>query len=172
MIWVALQVILGHLCHLPNFWNKKSKFLGKKPKSSWINYHFTPASQTLQSLFLKNDVHIITGYSWPIIALLFHFWSKIKISEKWKNAKNLLKILKITNILKVTIISHVIPQTEWGQTFCQFWVIFLPLPHFWPKKSKFSKNEIKIPRNIIILLTLRSLINVGIKINVGVRDFL
>ena len=33
MMWIALQVILGHLCLLPNFWAKKSKFLKKRKKS-------------------------------------------------------------------------------------------------------------------------------------------
>ena len=39
------------------------------------------------------------------------------------------------------MISHIVPQIECGQAFCQFWAIFVPLPHFWPKKSNFSKNE-------------------------------
>ena len=39
--------------------------------------------------------------------------------------------------------SHVIPQIECGQAFCQFWAFVVPLPHFWPKKSKFLKNERK-----------------------------
>ena len=41
------------------------------------------------------------------------------------------------------MISHIVPQIECGQAFCQFWAIFVPLPHFWPKKSKFSKNKKK-----------------------------
>ena len=39
--------------------------------------------------------------------------------------------------------SHVVPQIECGQDFCQFWAFVVPLPHFWPKKSKFLKNERK-----------------------------
>ena len=39
--------------------------------------------------------------------------------------------------------SHVVPQIECGQAFCQFWAFVIPLPHFWPKKSKFLKNERK-----------------------------
>ena len=39
--------------------------------------------------------------------------------------------------------SHVVPQIECGQAFCQFWAFVVPLPHFWPKKSKFLKNERK-----------------------------
>ena len=53
------------------------------------------------------------------------------------------KILKITSILKISIIWHVVPQIECGQAFCQFWAIFVSLPHFWCKKSKFLKNENK-----------------------------
>ena len=37
MMWIALQVILGHLCLLPNFWPKKSKFLKKRKKH--LNIH-------------------------------------------------------------------------------------------------------------------------------------
>ena len=48
-MWIALQVILGHLCLLPNFWPQKSKFLKKKKKNAWIYHHFTPASQKSQS---------------------------------------------------------------------------------------------------------------------------
>ena len=59
------------------------------------------------------------------------------------------------------MISHIVPQIECGQAFCQFWAIFVPLPHFWPKKLKFLKNK-KIIKNIIILHTLRCLINLGI----------
>ena len=60
------------------------------------------------------------------------------------------------------------PQIECRQALCQFWAIFVPLTHFWPKKSKFLKNEKKkktTTRDIIILHTLRCLINMG------VRDF-
>ena len=32
-MWIALQVILGHFCFLPNLWPKKSKFLKKKKKA-------------------------------------------------------------------------------------------------------------------------------------------
>ena len=71
--------------------------------------------------------------------------------------------------------SHVVPQIECGQAFCQFWAFVVPLPHFWPKKSKFLKNERKEKkkpaRDIIILHTLRYLINVVVKINVRLRDF-
>ena len=63
-----------------------------------------------------------------------------------KKCLKLTKTLKITNILTITIISHVVLQIECGQTFCQFWAIFIPLPHFYRKKSKFSKNEIKKKR--------------------------
>ena len=33
MMWIALQVILGHFCLLPNFWPRKSKFLKKRKKA-------------------------------------------------------------------------------------------------------------------------------------------
>ena len=58
---------------------------------------------------------------------------------------------------------------------------FLPvLGYFWPKKSKFLRNEKRTPRDIIILHNLRCLISMevkinlskkGVKINVGVRIF-
>ena len=72
------------------------------------------------------------------------FGQNSKFSKNVKNDSNVLKILKIPNILKITIASHVVPQIECRQAFCQFGGIFVPLPHCWPKKSKFSKNE-KIP---------------------------
>ena len=46
-------------------------------------------------------------------------------------------------MLKITIIWHVVPQIECRQAFCQFWAIFVSLPHFWRKKSNFLKNEKK-----------------------------
>ena len=33
MMWIALQVILGHFCLLPNFWPRKSNFLKKRKKA-------------------------------------------------------------------------------------------------------------------------------------------
>ena len=53
------------------------------------------------------------------------------------------KKLEIKNILETTIMSHVVPQIECREAFCQFWAIFDPLLHFWTKNSKFSKNEKK-----------------------------
>ena len=47
---------------------------------------------------------------------------------------------------------------------------FVPLPHFWPKNQNFQKMK-KAFRDIIILHTVRCLINLGAKINVGDRDF-
>ena len=41
MMWIALQVILGHLCLLPNFWPKKSKFLKKRKKHLDISSFYT-----------------------------------------------------------------------------------------------------------------------------------
>ena len=79
MMQIPLQVILGHL-------SPKNFF--KKEKNTWVYHHFTPASQKSQSFdvqFLKNDADSITGYSWSIFAILFHFSSKIKIFKKWKN---------------------------------------------------------------------------------------
>ena len=72
----------------------------------------------------------------------------------------------------MAIISHVVPQVECRQAFCKLSVMFVPLPHFCPPKNKSLKNEKKnTPTDIIILLTLRCLINVGVKTDVGVRDF-
>ena len=38
MMWIALQVILSHLCFLPNVWVKKSKFLKKKKNKEAFGY--------------------------------------------------------------------------------------------------------------------------------------
>ena len=57
--------------------------------------------------------------------------------------KKCLKRTKNTENHKHTKNHNVAPQIHCGQAFCQFWAIFVPLPHFWPKKSKFSKNEKK-----------------------------
>ena len=78
---------------------------------------------------------------------------------------------KITNILKITIISHVVPQIDWVKAFCQFWTIFVPLPIFGPKNQYFRKMRKNPPRYIIILHTLKCIMKVGVKINVGIRDF-
>ena len=122
----------------------------KKEKSTWIYHHFTPASQKLQSFyvwFLKNDADSITGYSWSIFTLLFHFCPKLKFSknENTKITKNAL------NVLNITIVSHVVFQIECGQAFCQFWAIFFPLPIFGPKIQKFRKTKKKAKRYIIII---------------------
>ena len=55
-----------------------------------------------------------------------------------KRARN----TKITSILKIAIISHVVPQSA-DKLFANFGRISVPLPHFWSKKSKFSKNNNK-----------------------------
>ena len=87
--------------------------------------------------------------------------------------------------------SHVVPQIECGEALCQFWAIFVPLLHFWSKKSKFSKNEKKRLEILSFYILLGVLLNVGVKkylrkisnwdqnkfnkkgvkINVGVRIF-
>ena len=51
LMWIALQVILGHLYLSPNFWPKKSKFLKKKKK--------TPAYITILHLHRENHNHLI-----------------------------------------------------------------------------------------------------------------
>ena len=83
-------------------------------------------------------LQVILGQFLPFYSI---FGPKLKFSKNEKNAWNVLKILKITNILKITIISHVVSQIEYGQAFCQFWAIFVPLPHFLLKNSKLLKNE-------------------------------
>ena len=106
-----------------------------------------------------------------------------KCLKRTKNSKNHEKCLKrtkytkITNILKITIVSHVVSQIECRQAFCQFWAIFVPLPIFGPKNQKFRKMK-KNPIDILLLLlllsvcnTLTCLMNVGVKINVGIRHF-
>ena len=51
MMWIALQVILGNLCLLPNFWRKKSKCLKKRKK--------TPGYIIVLHLHPKNHNHLI-----------------------------------------------------------------------------------------------------------------
>ena len=77
MMWIALQVILGYLCLLPNFWPKKLTYLKKRKKHLDVSSFYTCIQK-----FLKNDADSITGYSWLIFALLFHFRPKIKIFKK------------------------------------------------------------------------------------------
>ena len=133
MMWIALQVILGDLCLLPYFWLSKSKSLKKRKKIPGyiiiLHLHLKSHNHLMYSSLqmMPTALQVILG---QIFALLFHFWSKIKIFEKWKNAWNVLKTVIITKILKLTIISHVFPQIECAPAFCQFWVIFVPLPYF------------------------------------------
>ena len=87
MMWIALQVILGHLCLLPNFWPKKSKFFKKrKNKPGYIIIlHLNPKIHNhLMHTSLKmmpTALQIILGQFLPFY---FHFWPKIKIFKKWK----------------------------------------------------------------------------------------
>ena len=77
--------------------------------------------------------------------LLFYsiFGIKITIFQKMKKCLKRTKSTKNNNHTKnhghITCCSSDRVQTS----FCQFWAIFVPLPHFWLKKSKFSKMEKK-----------------------------
>ena len=51
MMWIALQVILGHLCLLPNFWPQKIKIFEKKKK--------TPGYIIILHLHPKNHNHLM-----------------------------------------------------------------------------------------------------------------
>ena len=137
---------LGPSLPFPHFLAQKIKIFEKKKKAPGyiIILHLHPKNHNhLMYSSLKmvpTALQVILGQFLPFYSIsgpiLKNFW-------EWKNAWNVLKILKIKNILKITIISHVVPQIECGQDFCQFGVIFLPLPHFWPKKSKFPKMRKK-----------------------------
>ena len=155
------------------FLGQKIKIFEKKKKA--------PGYIIILHLYAKNHNHlmysslkmmptalqVILGQS-----LLFYsiFGMKITIFQKMKKCLKHTKSTKNNNHTKdhITCCSSDRVRTS----FCQFWAVFVPLPHFWPKKSKFSQMEKKTPRDIIILHTLRCLIiNVWVKINVGVRDF-
>ena len=80
------------------------------------------------------DADSITDHSRPIFALLFHFWPKIKNFENWKNAWNVLKLLKNGN--HITCCSSGRVQASFLQIvshFCSF-TPFLPT-----KKQIFEK---------------------------------
>ena len=70
-----------------------------------------------------------------------------KCLKRTKNIKN-------HKHTKNRIIIHVVCQIERGQAFCQFWAIFVPLPQFWPKKSKCSKNEKKHQEILLFYILL------------------
>ena len=83
---------------------------------------------------------------------VFSFWTifcsftpltmqKIKILKKWK--KRLEASSFPTSAPQMTIISSMIPDiwSTTGRIFCHFGLLFAPLPHWQPKKSKFWKNE-------------------------------
>ena len=83
-MWIALQVILGYLCILPNFWPQKSKFLKKKTKTK------TPGYIIILHLHPKNHNHLMYSSLKMMLAALQvilgqflpHFWPKIKTFEK------------------------------------------------------------------------------------------
>ena len=128
MMWIALQDLLGHLCLLSNFRLKKSNILKKKTPGYIIILYLDPKSHNhLIYSSLKNDTDNITGCSWPIFALLFHFWSKIKIFKKWKKClkrtKNTKNPKHTKNHNRITCCSSDRVQTSflpiWGH-FCSF----------------------------------------------------
>ena len=153
------------------FSDQKIKNFEKKTPGYIIILYLDPKNHNhLIYSSLKNDTDNITGYSWPIFALLFHFWPKINIFKKWKKClkrtKNTKNPKHTKNHNRITCCSSDRVQTRflsiWGH-FCSF------TPIFGRKNQNFRKMK-KYPRDIIILHTVRSLINVWAKINVGVRD--
>ena len=79
MMWIALQVILGHLCLLPNFWPKKSTYLKKRKKHLDISSFYTCIPK-----FLKNDakaLQVILGQFSPFCSI---FGPKLKFSKNEK----------------------------------------------------------------------------------------
>ena len=79
MMWIALQVILGHLCLLPNFWPKKSTYLKKRKKHLDISSFYTCIPK-----FLKNDaktLQVILGQFLPFCSI---FGRKLKFSKNEK----------------------------------------------------------------------------------------
>ena len=155
LIWlIVTKKWCAHQCRLFRPLFALSTFFGPKTQNFWKKKKKTHAYILILHLHPKNHNHLmysslkmmptaLKAILGQFLPFLLHFWPKINIFEKWKNASNVQKILKITNILKITIIWHVVPQIECGQAFCQFWTIFISLPHFWPKKSNFLKNEKK-----------------------------
>ena len=82
-MWIALQVIFGYLCLLPNFWPKKSKFFFKKKKKP-------PGYIIILHLHPKNHNHLMYSSLKMMLAALQvilgqflpHIWPKIKTFEK------------------------------------------------------------------------------------------
>ena len=83
-MWIALQVILVHLCLLPNFWLKKSKFL-KKGKNTWIynHLHLHPKNHNhlmYSSLkMMPTALQVILGQFLPLNSFLAHLRCLINV---------------------------------------------------------------------------------------------
>ena len=105
MMLIALQVILCHLCLLPNFWHKKSKFLKKKKK--------IPGYITILHLHPKNHNHLI--YSslkmmqtalQVILGQFLPFYSVFGPKSKFtKNEKCLRRMKNTKNLNQITCCS-------------------------------------------------------------------
>ena len=126
-MWIALQVILGHLWLLPIFWPKKPKFLKQRKNRLEIS-----------SLYPKDHNHLMPTASQVILGQFLPFYSifgpKLKISKIEKNAWNVLKLLKNGN--HITCCSSGRMQASFLQIvshFCSF-TPFLPT-----KKQIFEK---------------------------------
>ena len=90
IMWIALQVILGHLCFLPNFWPKKSKFLKKRKKTlgHTIILHLHPKNHNhlmYSSLkMIPTALQVILGQFLPFYSI---FGPKLKYSKNEKMPK-------------------------------------------------------------------------------------
>ena len=90
MMWIALQVILGHLGILPNFWPKKSKFLKNRKKTPGyiIILHLHPKSHNhlMYSLLkmMPTALQVILGQFLPFHSI---FDPKLKNSKNEKKPK-------------------------------------------------------------------------------------
>ena len=76
MMWIALQVILGHLCLLPNFWPKKSKFSEKRKKHVDISSFYTSIPKSNLDKFLSSYLNIIYQRSIKYLMNFPHLYLK------------------------------------------------------------------------------------------------
>ena len=172
MMWIALQVILGHLCLLPNFWPQKIKIFEKKKKTPGyiIILHLHPKNHNhlmYSSLkMMPTALQVILGQFLPFYSIFvpkLKFFPK-KCLKRTKNTKNQ-KHTKNHNHITCCF-------SDWVRTsFLPILVNFCSFTPFLAQKIKIFKKLEKTPRDIIILHILRCLIKVGVKINLGVGDF-
>ena len=118
----------GLFVHFTQFLAPKIKIFEKKTKTKTPGYiiilHLHPKNHNhlmYSSLkMMPTALQVMLGQFLPFYSI---FGPKLKFSKNEKMPKKVLKILKITNILKIKIISNVLSQIEWTS--------FLPiLGHF------------------------------------------